>query len=183
MCWDHISPNLYFEHLIHSLAIKASEHTQLLLKPRRHSIPTHSSLLWALHCCCMVPSDWKTFLLSSRIKKKVERAFLNSWAIVMLAENLGTCVCGGEIYWRTWDLEVNVIAGIWGLQTLKCFDCPISHLLWGKHLLQVLDLLSQRTTLSATRDPTVPSSDRKYFQNNPSEFTTLPQGATFFLLL
>lgn len=182
MCQDHISPNLYFEHLIHSLAIKASEHPQLLLKPRGHLGATHSSLFWALHYCCMVPGDWKTFLLSFRIRKKMKWAFLNSWATVMIAENLGICV-GGKIYWRTWDLEVNVTARIWGFQTLKCFDCSISHLLRGKRLLQVLNLVSQRTTLSPTKNPIVLSSDRKYFQNNPSEFTNLPRGATLFLLL
>lgn len=107
MCRDHISPNLYFEHLIHSLAIKASEHPQLLLKPKGHAVPTQSSLFWALHYCCMVPGDWKAFLLPSRIRKK----FLNSWAIVMLAENSGVCVWG-DLLENLRDSEENVTAGI-----------------------------------------------------------------------
>jgi len=55
----------------------------------------------------MVPGDWKAFLLPSRIRKK----FLNSWAIVMLAENSGVCVWG-DLLVNLRDSEENVTAGI-----------------------------------------------------------------------
>lgn len=163
--------NLYFKHLINSLAIKASEQPQLLLKPRGCKLlsePSHSSLFWARCYRCMVPGEWRAFLLFSSVRKRSRHFWYFSPQMVKHGflghfnngKNVDVCVG------KTKGIrEQTLLLGFEGLRHLNVFDNPVSYLLWRKHLLQLLNSLLQRNTPSPSMTPACLSSDKKYFQN------------------
>lgn len=73
---------------------------------------------------------------------------MDSWPILIMAKNVGVCVgIAKGIQEQTLQL------GFEGFRHLNVFDNPVSHLLWRKCLLQLLNSLLQRNTPSPSTNP------------------------------
>lgn len=103
---------------------------------------------------------------------------MDSRTILIMAKNVDVCVG------RTKGIQEQMLQlGFEGFRHLNVFENPVSHLLWRKHLLQLMNPLLQRNTPSPSMNPACLSSNKKRFQNtflNSLSFRKALCGPSFF---